>query len=334
MLKSMPTQHRSSLVVVCLACILILGTWLVPVGLSQETDNGGGEDTGSAATDDGAAPTTEAGDGDLLDQIVPFITERGTAFLLNVIASIALLVIGRWVVRLLTKLLDKLIMRAKVDEPLVKFITNLAYVAMMALVVLAAINRLGIDTTSFAALIAASGLAVGFALQGSLSNFAAGVMIIIFKPFRVGNFVEAGGTSGVVEEIQIFNTIMRTGDNKQSIVPNSNITGENITNFSAKDTRRIDLVIGCGYDDDLRLVRQFLEELLAGEERVLDDPEPIVKVHELADSSVNFIVRPWVESSEYWNVRWDLTEQIKLGFDERGFSIPFPSHDVHVHNAA
>jgi len=171
------------------------------------------------------------------------------------------------------------------------------------------------------------------ALQGSLSNFAAGVMIILFKPIRVGDYAEAGGTAGVVEEIQIFHTMMRTGDNKQIIIPNSMITGDTITNFSAKDTRRIDLVIGCGYDDDLPAVKRFLEEVLETEEEILEDPEPIVRVHELGDSSINFVVRPWVPSSEYWEVKWSLTEKIKLGFDERGFTFPFPSRDVHVHNA-
>ena len=269
----------------------------------------------------------------IFDGVKQSLGKNGADLLWNILAAIVILVVGRWVARLLTRVIEKLTTRARVDETLVKFVSNMAYWAMLVMVIVAAIDQVGIDTTSFAALVAASGLAVGLALQGSLSNFAAGVMIILFKPIRVGNYAEAGGTAGVVEEIQIFHTMMRTGDNKQIIVPNSMITGDTITNFSAKTTRRIDLVIGCGYDDDLQGVKQFLEEVLQTEEEILEDPEPIVRVHELGDSSINFIVRPWVPSSEYWEVKWSLTEKIKLGFDERGFTFPFPSRDVHVHNA-
>ena len=262
-----------------------------------------------------------------------YLGANGSGLLWNFVAAIMILVIGRWAAKLVTRIIEKLTTRARVDETLVKFVSNMAYWAMLVMIIVAAIDQVGIDTTSFAALIAASGLAVGLALQGSLSNFAAGVMIILFKPIRVGDYAEAGGTAGVVEEIQIFHTMMRTGDNKQIIIPNSMITGDTITNFSAKDTRRIDLVIGCGYDDDLPAVKRFLEEVLETEEEILEDPEPIVRVHELGDSSINFVVRPWVPSSEYWEVKWSLTEKIKLGFDERGFTFPFPSRDVHVHNA-
>jgi len=201
-------------------------------------------------------------------------------------------------------------------------------------VVIAAIDRLGIDTTSFAAILAAAGLAVGLALQGSLSNFASGVMLILFKPFKVGDFVEAGGSAGSIEEIHIFNTIMRTGDNVQIIIPNSTITDGTITNYSAKETRRIDLVVGCGYDDDLKAVKEFLVALLKADERILLDPEPFVAVSELGDSSVNFVVRPWVKSEDYWTTRWDLTACIKIGFDEQGFNIPYPTQDVNMHTTA
>ena len=179
----------------------------------------------------------------------------------------------------------------------------------------------------------AIGLAIGFALKDSLANFASGVMLIMFKPFKVGDFVNAGGSSGVIEEIRIFNTFMRTGDNVQIIIPNSQITGGTITNYSAKDTRRIDLVVGCGYSDNLKEVKDFLTQLIAGDERVLDDPAPVIAVNELADSSINFVVRPWVKSADYWTTRWDLTEKIKLGFDERGFTIPFPSQDLFIHKS-
>ena len=269
----------------------------------------------------------------LFQVVEKYLGENGSDLLWNILAGITILVIGRWAAKLVTRIIEKLTTRARIDETLVKFVSNMAYWAMLVMIIVAAIDQVGIDTTSFAALVAASGLAVGLALQGSLSNFAAGVMIILFKPIRVGDYAEAGGTAGVVEEIQIFHTMMRTGDNKQIIIPNSMITGDTITNFSAKDTRRIDLVIGCGYDDDLPAVKRFLEEVLETEEEILEDPEPIVRVHELGDSSINFVMRPWVPSSEYWEVKWSLTEKIKLGFDERGFTFPFPSRDVHVHNA-
>jgi small conductance mechanosensitive channel len=197
--------------------------------------------------------------------------------------------------------------------------------------VLATLEQLGVNTTSLAAVLAAAGLAVGMALQGSLSNFAAGVMIILFRPFKVGDFIEAGGTKGIVEEIHIFSTMMRTGDNVKIIVPNSSVTGGNISNYSAKPTRRIDLVVGCGYQDDLREVKQFLEELVASDPRILPQPKPDVAVSQLADHCVEFIVRPWVKNIDYWMVRWDLLEKVKLGFDDRGFHIPYPQRDVHVH---
>jgi small conductance mechanosensitive channel len=199
---------------------------------------------------------------------------------------------------------------------------------------MAALDQLGFNTTSVAAILAATGLAVGMALQGSLSNFAAGVMIILFRPFKVGDFVQAAGEKGIVEEIHIFHTHLRTPDNVAVIIPNGAVTGGNILNFSTKPTRRIDLIVSCGYQDELRAVKRFLEDLLAGEPRVLTDPEAVVAVAELADNSVNFVVRPWVASADYWPVRWDLTERIKVGFDERGFSIPFPQRELHFTAAA
>lgn len=269
----------------------------------------------------------------LLDTVMTFLSTQGTQLAINLVAALAIFVIGKWAARLLTRLVTRMLNRSKVDETLTKFAANMVYALLLVVVVLASLNQLGVDTTSVAAILAAAGLAVGLALQGTLANFASGVMLIIFKPLKVGDFVEAGGKSGVVEEIQIFNTIMRTGDNVQMIVPNSSVTSGPITNFSAKDTRRIDLVFGCGYGDDLKAVKQYLEETLATEPRVLDDPEPVVAVAELGDSSVNFVVRPWVKSEDYWATRWDLTERIKLGFDERGFNIPYPTQDVHMHQA-
>ena len=263
-----------------------------------------------------------------------FAGEYLGGFALNLVAALAIYVVGRWVAKFLSGIVRRMITRAHVDETLGKFLANIVYMVLLAVVIIAALGKLGVPTTSFAAVLAAAGFAIGFALKDSLGNFAAGVMLILFQPFKVGDFVEAAGTSGVVEEIRIFNTLMRTGDNRQIIVPNSAISDGIITNFSAKTTRRIDLVIGCGYGDDLKAVKEFLEAVLAADDRILADPEPLVAVSELGDSSVNFVVRPWVKSEDFFATRCDLTESIKLGFDERGFNIPYPTHDVHVHNAA
>ncbi len=260
--------------------------------------------------------------------------EKAATFAGNVLAAIAIYIVGKIVVRILTGLLEKLMSRAKVDATLSTFLSNIAHYVLITFVILMALESLGVNTTSLAAILGAAGLAVGLALQSSLSNFASGVMIILFKPFRVGNFIEAAGVSGTVEEISIFSTLMKTGDNKQIIVPNGSIYGGNITNYSAKPTRRIDMVVGCGYGDDLRAVKAFLTILVENDERILKEPAPVVAVSELADSSVNFVVRPWVNSADYWAVLWDLNERVKLGFDERGFNIPYPQRDIHIHESA
>lgn len=252
----------------------------------------------------------------------------------NVLAAIAIYLVGKIVVRILTSLFEKMMVRAKVDATLSSFLSNIAHSVLITFVILMALESLGVNTTSLAAIMGAAGLAVGLALQSSLSNFASGVMIILFKPFRVGDFVEAGGVSGTIEEISIFSTLMKTGDNKQIVIPNGSIYGGNIINYSAKPTRRIDMVVGCGYGDDIRAVKAFLTILVETDERILKDPAPVVAVSELGDSSVNFVVRPWVNSADYWAVLWDLNERVKLGFDERGFNIPYPTQDVHVHQAA
>jgi len=221
--------------------------------------------------------------------------------------------------------------KADVDETLISFVGNLTYIALLIFVIIAALNQLGVQTTSFIAIIGAAGLAIGLALQGSLANFAAGVLMIIFHPFKVGDYIEAAGVAGVVEEIQIFTTQLKTPDNKTIIIPNASVTGGSITNYSAKDTRRVDLVIGVGYGDDLKRVREVLEEVLAKDDRILDDPAPTIGVLELGDNSVNFAVRPWVKAEDYWGVYFDSTETVKRRFDEEGISIPFPQRDVHLY---
>lgn len=264
--------------------------------------------------------------------IKKFLATQGTQFAINLVVALAIFVVGKWIANILSRFCNRLMKQAKVDETLARFLSNIVYSVLLVIVILAALSELGINTTSLAAVLAAAGFAVGMAFQGTLSNFASGVMLILFKPFRVGDYIEAGGTAGIVEEIQIFTTSLRTGDNIAIVVPNGHITGGTIRNFSVKENRRIDLVVGCGYDDDLKAVKAFLEELVRGDGRILEDPEPVVAVSELADSSVNFVVRPWVKNADYWATRWDLTERIKLGFDDRGFTIPYPSRDVHLYN--
>ena len=224
--------------------------------------------------------------------------------------------------------------RAKVDATLIGFCGHLLFMLMMTLVVVSAIAKLGVQTASFTAVLAAAGFAIGFALQGSLGNFAAGVMLIIFRPFKIGDFIEAAGVSGSVKLIQVFATTITTPDNKTIVVPNSSISGGNITNYSAEDHRRVDLVFAIGYGDDLKKAKDVLAGVLAKDQRVLDDPAPTIAVLELADNSVNIAVRPWVKSTDYWNVRFAITEAVKHEFDTQGISIPFPQQDVHIHQVA
>jgi len=253
---------------------------------------------------------------------------------IKLVGAIAIFVIGKWLAKLLTNLFRKGLEKSNTDVTLVKFLGDLVYFGLLVLVIIAALGTLGVNTTSFAAIIGAAGLAVGLALQGNIANFGAGVVLLFLRPFKVGDFVEAGGAVGVVDTIGIFNTTFKTGDNRVIIVPNSNIIGGNITNYSREAIRRIDLVIGVGYEDDLKLVKSTLEEILANHPKVLKDPAPAVALAELADSSVNFNVRPWVKSEDYWGVRSELLETIKTTFDEKGINIPYPQMDVHVDNKA
>lgn len=268
----------------------------------------------------------------MLENIGSTITELIAVWWLRVVAAIAILIIGRMVAGWLYVLLRRLMENRQVDPMITSFTASLVYVGFMAFVIIAAIGQLGVQTTSLIAIIGAAGLAIGLALQGSLANFAAGVLMILFKPFKVGDFIDAGGSLGSVEEIEIFHTKMKSPDNKQIIVPNGQIMSGTITNFSAKETRRIDLLIGVSYSDDLAKVKQVLNEILAAEERVLKDPAPTVGVMDLADSSIDFAVRPWVKASDYFPVLMDLNQTIKERFDAEGISIPFPQRDLHIFN--
>jgi small conductance mechanosensitive channel len=253
---------------------------------------------------------------------------------IRIALALAIFVIGRWVVKTVVRFARRVMGKASLDDMLVAFLGNILYTVLLLVVVIAALDQLGVQTTSLIAVFGAAGLAIGLALKDSLANFSSGVMLIIFRPFKVGDFIEAAGISGIVEEVRIFNTLFRTGDNREIIVPNSHIYSGPIINVSARPTRRIDMVFGVGYEDDIRKVRQLIEAAFAADERILKEPAPAVAMADLADSSVNFNVRPWVKSEDYWAVRADLMERIKLSFDENGISIPYPQQDVHMHNAA
>ena len=263
---------------------------------------------------------------DLNELLQLYVIPWGT----RIIFAIVIFFVGRIVVAAVSRWVEKFMHARRMDEVLVKFLTAILHWVLLLFVIIAALSKLGIDTTSMVALLGAAGLAIGLSLQGSLANLAAGVLLIIFRPFTKGNFVEAGGAMGTVENISIFTTTLTTPDNKEIIVPNSAVLGNNITNFSARSTRRVDLVFGVSYGDDLRKAKQLLEEIIAADERVLSDPAPTIVVGELADSSVNFLVRPWVKSEDYWAVLWDTTEAVKLKFDDAGITIPFPQMEVHT----
>ncbi|MCH8958503.1 MAG: mechanosensitive ion channel [Proteobacteria bacterium] len=229
--------------------------------------------------------------------------------------------------------IDKIMKKAGIDATLTRFLHNVVYSALLIAVIIAAVDQLGIKTTSFLAILGAAGLAVGLALQSSLANFSSGIMLILFRPFKVGDFVEAGGTTGTVEQINVFNTVMKTGDNREIIIPNAQIFGGTITNFSAKATRRIDLVIGIGYDDNIGTAKQIIEDILSADERILKEPAPVILVLELGASSVDLAVRPWVRKEDYSATRGDLLENIKTGLEEGGCSLPYPQQDVHLYKA-
>lgn len=253
---------------------------------------------------------------------------------INIVMAILIYIVGKIVVGIIVNLFGKVMKRSKYDDMLVNFIKAILNAILMLFVIIASLNELGVDTTSLVAILGAAGLAIGLSLQGSLQNFAAGVMLLVFRPFKAGDFVEAGGAAGVVKSISIFTTIMTSGDNKEIIVPNGQIYSGTITNYSAKETRRVDMIVGIGYDADLKRAKEVLKELTAADPRILQDPAPTIAVAELADSSVNFVVRPWVKSADFWGVKFDFTEAVKLRFDQEGISIPFPQMDVHLHKDA
>lgn len=263
-----------------------------------------------------------------VDTLESLMTEFG----LKIIAAIAIFVIGRWVAKVLRDILQKLMERAKVDAAIVGFTCSLVHAAMVVFVILAAIKKVGIDTTSFIAVLGAAGLAVGLALQGSLSNFAAGVLILLFRPFKVGDFVEGAGAKGVIKEIHIFTTTLTTVDNKRVIIPNAKMTDDNIINYTSEGTRRVDLVACISYDDDIDKAKAAMLDVVANDPRVLKDPAPMVGVLAMNDSSIDLAVRPWVKAADYWAAFFALNEAIKKRLEAEGCTIPFPQRDVHIYN--
>ncbi|MHC4638218.1 MAG: mechanosensitive ion channel family protein [Planctomycetota bacterium] len=263
---------------------------------------------------------------EILDTIYAYIAEYG----LKVVGAIVIFVVGRWIAKIISQLIEKGLLKSNIEKTLAKFAKSACNIVLLIFVVIAALASLGVETAQFAVAIGAAGLAIGLALQGSLANFASGFLMIIFKPFKVGDFVEIGGVKGMVSEIQIFNTIINTPDNIRAIIPNAQVTGGNILNYSVNGTRRVDLVAGISYEDDLKKAQQVIKQVLAADDRVLNEPAATVAVSELGDSSVNFVVRPWVKSADYWDVYFDITAKIKLGLDQNGISIPYPQRDVHM----
>lgn len=264
------------------------------------------------------------------NQYIGLISEYGSTYGLKLLFALLVFFIGKRIARILTNIATKLMTKNDIDIELISFLNSLIYWALFAMVCIAAMGQLGVQTASFIALLGAAGLAIGLALQGSLSNFAAGVLIIILRPFRVGEFVEVAGEAGSVQNIKIFTTELRTGDNKCVIIPNARVLDSNIINYSSTGTRRVDMVFGIGYEADIDHARAIITQIINDDKRILKDKETVIAVSELADSSVNFIVRPWVATDDYWGVNRDVTEQIKKRFDAEKISIPFPQRDVHI----
>ena len=270
---------------------------------------------------------------DITSYIPDNIVEILGSYAFSLVMALLIFIIGKWAVNKIVTLLGKVLRKVKgMDETLIKFLENIVYYALMIVVLLTALGKLGVETTSFLAILGAAGLAIGLALKDSLGNFASGVMIIMFKPFKVGDEVTAAGVTGSVSEVGIFNSVFTTPDNQKIIIPNGAITSGSITNINANDTRRVDLVVGIGYEDDIKKTKDVLNDIISSHEKVLLDKGITVAVSELADSSVNFVVRAWVKTPDYWDVKFALTETIKLRFDAEGISIPFPQQDVHHYN--
>lgn len=269
-----------------------------------------------------------------IEKYVDMAVQMGMGYGPKLVLAILTLIIGLWIINSVGRRVSKSFEKGGVDQTLSNFLFSLISVGLKALSFISVAAMVGIETTSFIAVLDAAGLAVGLALQGSLENFAGGVLILLFKPYRVGDFIDAAGHMGVVKSIEIFNTVLTTGDNKTIILPNGAVSNGAITNFSTQDTRRVDIVFGIGYDDDLRVAKRVLTELIEADERILKDPEPMIVISSLGDSAVNITTRSWVNSGDYWGVYFDLMENAKLALDANNISIPYPQTDVHLHSTS
>ena len=269
----------------------------------------------------------------LLNSDVDYLNQYVIPWAINISMALVIFIVGRIVAKGITGGIKRVMTKANLDESLNKFLGNIIYTSLLVVVVIAALEQLGVDTTSVLAIFAAAGLAVGLALKDQLSNFAAGVMLILFKPFKIGDVITVSGVTGCVETINIFNTMMKTGDNQEIIIPNGQIYGGTITNITTRDKRRIDLVIGIGYDDNIGKAKDLLNEIISSDPAILKDPAPTILVLELGESSIDLAVRPWVKTSDYWTVRSDLLQSIKETFDKNNISIPYPQRDLHLIDA-
>jgi len=265
-----------------------------------------------------------------MENVLIYLKEWAMSNGLNIVYAIAIFVIGRAVAKTFSNILKKAMDKANVEVTLSRFLSKLFYYLILAAVIIATLNKLGIETTSVVAVLATAGLAIGLALKDSLSNLSAGVMIIIFKPFVIGNFIETAGTAGIVEEISIFTTKLKTPDNKIIIVPNSSVINNNITNFSAQETRRVDITVGVGYESDIKQVKDILNGIIASTTTIINDPEPVVALTNLGDSSIDFVMRSWVKTEDYWSTYFELLEKVKTRLDEEGVNIPYPQMDIHL----
>ena len=267
-----------------------------------------------------------------IEEIIKLVTELAITYSPKIFGAAFIAFIGFWLIGKVTKMLAKMLEKQKIDDSLRPFLVSLTNMTLKVLLVLSIFNVLGIQMTSFIAILGAAGLAVGMALSGTLQNFAGGVIILIIKPFKVGDVIQAQGFTGVVKEIQIFNTILKTPDNKTIVIPNGGLSNASLTNFSTEPFRRVDLTVGVGYGDSTEKTRAVLNDIIAKDDRILQEPAPpFIALAELADSSINFTVRLWVKSSDYWGVTFDMNEKIYNRFNEEGLNIPFPQMDVHIH---
>lgn len=285
-----------------------------------------GEPNAAAGPGAGTNPFSFGSAQEVLNRVYALLAEYG----FKIVGALLIFAIGRWVAKVVSGLAARAMKKAKVDVTLIPFLENLTFSAILIFVVIAALAALGVQTASVIAVLGAAGLAVGLALQGSLANFASGVLLLVFKPFRVGDFVEIGGAKGTVQAIHVFNTVLNAPDNIRITVPNAQVTGGSILNYTINGTRRVDLVVGVSYDDDLKKAKRVIENVLAQDTRILAEPAPVVAVSEMGDSSMDFVVRPWVKEADYWDVYFDLTEKLKVACDEHGLTIPFPQQEIYI----